>query len=138
MLSDAPEALGTNGRIRSAVDGLADALWVAATFRVHVVHEPGGVRVCPIGELDIATADQIGERLNEATRSGAGRVILDLRKTTFLDSTGLHLAVQAHRSATANGTEFALIAGPPAVQRAFEIVGLSARLPFVDPRGLPD
>lgn len=60
-------------------------------------------------------------------------MILDLRGTTFLDSTGLRLAMDMHTTSTANGCEFAIVAGPPLVQRAFELTGLTAHLPFVDP-----
>jgi anti-anti-sigma factor len=68
--------------------------------------------------------------------SGAGRVILDLRETTFLDSSALHLAVETHERAACDGIGFAIVPAPPIVQRAFDIAGLSARLPFVDvPRG---
>jgi anti-anti-sigma factor len=108
---------------------------VAATvgFRVDVEHEPHGARVCPVGEVDVATIGHLREQLEELIAARIGRVILDLRQTTFLDSTGLRLAAEAHRSATANGTEFALLAGPPAVQRAFVVTGLGERLPFVEP-----
>jgi anti-anti-sigma factor len=58
-------------------------------------------------------------------------VILDLRGTTFLDSAGLHLAVDATASAARNGIQFSIIAGPPDVQRTFIVAGLS-ELPFVD------
>ena len=108
----------------------------AVEFRVDVTRERGAVRVCPVGELDMATIARLRVQLDEAMASGAGPVILDLRETTFLDSSALHLAVEAHNRAVRDGTGFAIIPGPPLVQRAFNIAGLSDRLPFVDvPRG---
>jgi anti-anti-sigma factor len=62
----------------------------------------------------------------------AGRVIVDLRWTTFVDSSTLHLVVDAYERAARDGIEFALVAGPPGVQRTFEVAGLGDRLPFVD------
>jgi anti-anti-sigma factor len=114
--------------------GHAEAMQAAAAaeFRVDVARERGTVRISPVGELDVATIGHVREHLGEAMTSGAGRVILDLRDTTFLDSSGLHLAVETHDWATRNGAEFAIVPGPPAVQRAFDATGLSARLPFVD------
>jgi anti-sigma B factor antagonist len=105
--------------------------WAPVEFRVDVAQENGAVRVCPVGEVDTATIRELRARLDEAISSGAARVILDLRGTTFLDSAGLHLAVDATASASRNGVQFAIIAGPPDVQRTFVVAGLS-ELPFVD------
>jgi anti-anti-sigma factor len=63
--------------------------------------------------------------------SRAGRVILDLRQTTLLDSSGLHLAVDADTWAKPDGAGFAIIAGSPDVQRTFDVAGLN-ELTFVD------
>lgn len=101
-------------------------------FRVGVVHEDRAVRIRPIGEVDLLTIDPLRERTHEALAAGADRVILDLRAVTFVDSNGLHLAMDAYRWATRNRIEFVIIGGPPVVQLAFQAAGLSARLPFVD------
>jgi anti-sigma B factor antagonist len=70
--------------------------------------------------------------LDAAIESGTGRVILDLRRVTFADSSALHLALDAHGRATRTGIAFAIVAGPPGVQRTFDVAGLTDRLPFVD------
>lgn len=117
-------------------DGHGVAMSAPVEFRVDVARERYGVRVRPVGEVDLATAACLRERLDEAIGSAAGLVILDLRDTTFFDSTGLRLALDTEARAARSGMEFAIIAGPPAVQRTFDLSGLSARLPFVDvPRG---
>ena len=113
--------------------GRAEAILASVGFRVDVEHEDGGARVCPVGEVDVATIGLLRGELAKLIAAGVSRLTLDLRQTTFLDSTGLRLAVEAHQSAVANGTEFALIAGSPAVQRAFAVTGLGERLPFVEP-----
>jgi anti-sigma B factor antagonist len=114
----------------------AAAIRAAVDFRVDVAHERAAVRVCPVGELDVGTIAQLRARIDEATAAGAGCLILDLRGVTFLDSSGLHLAVETNEWAARTGTEFAIIAGPAGVQRTFDVAGLSNRLPFVDvPRG---
>ena len=130
-------------KVPRASEGHAEAMLAAVAFRVDVAREHGAVRVCPVGELDMATIEQLRARIDEAFAAGAGRVILDLRQTTFFDSAGLHLAVEATAWAARNGTSFAIIAGPPDVQRTFDVAGLS-ELPFVDaparvaPRAAPD
>lgn len=112
------------------------ATLAAVSFRVDVAREGGAVRVSPVGEVDLATIEQLRERLDEAMATGTGRVILDLRGATFVDSSVLHLTVDAFDRSVRSGIEFAIVAGPSGVQRTFEVAGLSDRLPFVDvPRG---
>ena len=101
-------------------------------FRVEVARERDGVRIIPVGEVDPATVGRVRASLDEAIAGGARHVVLDLRKTTFLDSSGLHLAIDAADEALMGGTEFAIIAGPPVVHRTFELAELSDRLPFVE------
>lgn len=102
------------------------------TFRVDVKHERAGVRVCPAGEVDFSTIVHVREALDEAMTNGVSQLVLDLRAATFLDSSGLHLAVDTDARATRERIEFAIVAGPPAVQRTFEVANLSEQLPFVD------
>jgi anti-anti-sigma factor len=89
------------------------------------------VHVCPFGEVDIDTAGQIRERLEKATAAGATHVVLDLRGVTFLDSTGLHMVLEADATSRAQGCEFGLVGGPPDVQRVFDLTGARASLPFL-------
>ena len=102
-------------------------------FRLDVVPERDVVRVCPYGEVDLATAGTVRERFEELTSLGFRRVALDLRGVTFLDSTGMRLALELSESSRADAWEFAVIEGPAAVQRVFEITGLRSLVPFVDP-----
>jgi anti-anti-sigma factor len=134
--TDMAVRLAVNREITRASNEDAEVMLAAVAFRVDVAHERGAVRVSPVGEVDMATIGQLRARMYEALAADIGRVILDLRKTTFFDSAGVHLAVEADTRAKRNGTEFAIIAGPRAVQRTFDVAGLSERLPFVDvPRG---
>jgi anti-anti-sigma factor len=89
------------------------------------------VRVCPFGEVDMATVGQVRQQLENATSSGAKHVVLDLRGATFLDSTGLHLALEADAASREQGWEFGLVGGPADVQRIFDLTGARARLPFL-------
>ena len=124
--------LATDREVEAANQGYAEAVREAVAFRVDVARERGAVRISPVGELDMATIGCLREHLDEAMGAGAGHVTLDLRGTTFLDSSALHLAVEARDRAARDGTGFAIIPAPPTVQRAFDIAGLSERLPFVD------
>lgn len=115
-----------------ATDRDGQGLPADGEFRVDVVYAHDGVRVRPVGEVDLATIGRLRGRMNEAMAAGADRVVLDLRATTFFDSSGLHLVMHTDAWATRSGTEFVIIAGPRAVQRTFEVAGLSGRLSFAD------
>ena len=80
------------------------------------------------GDIDIATVDELRARLEPLEAP----VVLDLREVTFIDTSGLRLVLERH--AALDGA-FALVAGPPAVQRLFDIAGVADRLAFVEPPG---
>jgi anti-anti-sigma factor len=107
-------------------------------FGMKVAHEGDVVRVCPLGDVDIDTVDAIRRRIEDLKAAGARRVVLDLREATFLDSTGVHLVVEADADARKDGWDFALIEGPAGVQRPLEVLGLREHLLFLDPSELSD
>jgi anti-sigma B factor antagonist len=110
----------------------------SSEFRVEVEPDRDVVRVCPVGELDLSTVGEVRAQLDELRSAGFSRLILDLRRATFLDSSGVRLALDAHATSDADGTEFAIVPGPPAVQQTFEVAGLSAQLPFIRSGGQRD
>ena len=59
-------------------------------------------------------------------------MVLDLRGVTFIDVCALHLIVSCKVHARESGTEFAILEGPPAVRREFDIAGLVDSLTFPD------
>jgi anti-sigma B factor antagonist len=101
-------------------------------FHVDVEPDRDAVRVRPTGELDLATAGQVRERIAELVASGFQRLVIDLRPTTFIDSTGLRLLLETDAAAKDGGWELAVVDGPPAVRRAFDITGLRPLLPFAE------
>jgi anti-sigma B factor antagonist len=97
-------------------------------FRVDVVRQRDLIVVAPIGELDIATVDELDDRLSALHAGGCREFILDLSQLTFIDSTGLRLVVNWNRQAAAGQLDFSIIDGPPNVQRTFELSGVGALL----------
>ena len=102
-------------------------------FRLDVELERDAVRVCPRGEVDLATAGAIREKFDEMSALGFRRVVLDLRGVTFLDSTGLRLALELRECSRDAAWEFAVIEGIAAVQRVFELTGVRSLIPFIAP-----
>lgn len=97
-----------------------------------VLPDGDAVRVRPIGSLDIATAPVLEQQLQEMREAGSRRLIVDLGGLSFMDSTGLKLALRWDAAARQDGFQICFIPGPPVVQRVFEITGTSGRLPFID------
>lgn len=99
-------------------------------LRIEVHSDGDEVRVTPIGEIDMASAGQVDQQIRALHRAGFHRLVLDLRELTFMDSAGLHLVQRWDFYARQNGHSFAVIQGPPTIQRIFEISDLADRLPF--------
>ena len=59
-----------------------------ASFRCEVVPERDVVRVCAIGSLDMATTPVLEQQLEELRDAGFRRLIIDLGRLSFMDSTG--------------------------------------------------
>jgi anti-anti-sigma factor len=85
-----------------------------------------------IGELDRRSTHTLEAEIERLCEAGIAAVTLDLTKVSGIDSAGV--AVIAFRSGWCcrRGHELALIAGPRAVQRAFELAGVSKALTFID------
>lgn len=88
------------------------------------------VQMIPIGEVDIATVPELQHRLGELLDAGFTRIVVDLRRVEFMDSSGLHALLDAHRQAQRDGWELSIIPGRRSVQHVFEITGIGELLPF--------
>jgi anti-sigma B factor antagonist len=98
-----------------------------AMFQVEIV---GGVPVVITPEqIDITNADGLRAALVESAGHGHGRVVVDMSRTEFCDTAGLHALVAAHKRALAEGGELRLVVAGAAVQRIFAITGLSRVIP---------
>jgi len=92
----------------------------------------GDVLLALEGELDLASVGELEERLAEAQESGPERIIVDLGRLSFIDSSGLRAIVQADATARAEGTVLVLRPGGESVQRVFQLTGALDALNFED------
>ena len=83
------------------------------------------------GEVDVATAPQLRERLQRVLADGASTVVLELLGVTFLDSAALGSIVGAHLRCREVGGELRVVVDPRLV-KIFEITGLTEVLSITD------
>jgi anti-anti-sigma factor len=81
------------------------------------------------GDLEIANVAAIESELSQIEASDCSHIVLDLRRLSFLDSTGVHLLISAHERATASGKPLALVVDDGPVRRVLDVCGALSILP---------
>ena len=85
------------------------------------------------GELDIATEGELAAGLALLLAQETSVLTVDLRDLQFLDSTGLRALLTLREKCAAHDCRMLVVRGGPAIQRAFEVSGLTAHFAMVDP-----
>lgn len=85
------------------------------------------------GEWDIAGVPAVRRAIAAAFDHCPERLVLDLSRLKFIDSSGLNATVQLAQRADGEGVRLVIIVDPAAVRRPFEMTGLSERLALVHP-----
>jgi anti-sigma B factor antagonist len=93
-----------------------------ARFQVEMVK---GVPVLAAPEeIDITNAGELRTALLEASRHGPGGFVVDLTRTQFCDTSGLHALVGARKQARAEGGDLLLVTPGAGVLRILALTGL--------------
>lgn len=98
-----------------------------AKFRVEMVN--GVPVVAAPEEIDITNAAELRTALLESAAHGPGAFVVDLTRTQFCDTSGLHALVGAHKRARAGGGDMLLVTPGAGVLRIFAITGLDQVFP---------
>jgi anti-anti-sigma factor len=99
------------------------------TFEVLELRHTVGARLQVRGELDLATADVVADRLR-GLRERHEAVLLDLDALEFIDAAGLRVILTAAHDARTDGWAFTVTRGSAPVRRLFELLDLDPQLPF--------
>lgn len=114
-------------------NGSAEPSLAPCAFGVEDVGCGSRHTVVPTGELDMASAVELEASVVRLSENGTERITLDLRQLKFVDCCGVRAVVTASGLCAAQGYEFRVIPGPPAVQRVFELTRLAERVPGATP-----
>ena len=82
------------------------------------------------GEVDLYTAPEFKERLLQLIEEGKSRVVVDLTKATFIDSTTLGVLVGGVKRLRPSGGSLALVCADQNILKIFEITGLDRVFPI--------
>jgi anti-anti-sigma factor len=95
-----------------------------------LVEDRGTTRtITPRGEIDIASSVALRRSLSAAL-DRFDTVVVDLGQTTFIDTVGVHLLIDADAHARGQDVRLVLLPAPDAVQRIFVLCAVDGRLPF--------
>jgi anti-sigma B factor antagonist len=95
--------------------------------------ESGALVLTVAGELDVATAPQLRDRLNAAIDADRRQLVVDLSDVTFVDSLSLAAIVGAQNRLGGVG-QLAIVAQHPYVLLIFEAGGLDSVLELFSTR----
>ncbi len=107
-----------------------------APFEASAAQLDDGIRVVSVrGELDLSTAPDLEQPLEEVVAAGDASVLVDLSECEFIDSTGIALIVRTWQrldeSSGGNGSSRRVVicSGNDQVRRVLEITGLELSIP---------
>jgi anti-anti-sigma factor len=102
-------------------------------FSIAASDRDGRAHLTLRGELDLATAPELEQLVNELL-DGGQEVVVDLRALEFMDSSGIRVLVAAHARAGRSGTRLFVVrpASGTAVAKIVEVSGLDGELNIVD------
>ncbi len=89
------------------------------------VHDNHGVTVVEVsGEMDAGSSAQLGEELDHLLTEGSRKLVIDLGKVGFMNSSGLATLVHYYKLARSNCWDISLAALQPPVRQAFQLTRL--------------
>ena len=101
---------------------------------VEIVRDADMTTLVLAGDLDLLTAPVLHAVLDSECALRPRRLVVDLAAVEFLDSSGLHLLLSAHRRLIEAGCALVLASPSDAVRRVIELIGLDRTFVF-DGRG---
>jgi anti-sigma B factor antagonist len=102
-------------------------------LRLHESLESDGAVLAVVGSLVFGTADRFRTAIQRLMADTPSRLVLDLRQTSFIDSSGLGALVATRRLADEQRIDLVLWGLRPQVRRIFEMVHALELFRIVEP-----
>jgi anti-sigma B factor antagonist len=117
-------------RLGSATAGQADTAHALVTQQ-----EVGRRTILAVGgEIDLDSVGVLSAAVEAALSGGAAELWIDLTDTQFMDSSGLHVLLDARSRVRDLNRQLAIVCPSGPVRRLFDIAGVAERLPLYDDR----
>jgi anti-sigma B factor antagonist len=84
------------------------------------------------GEVDLFTVPEFKQRVTAPIAAGIEHVIVDLTRTTFVDSSSLGVLIGAHRRLQQRGGRLVVACDVEAILKTFRITGLDGVFTIVN------
>jgi anti-sigma B factor antagonist len=84
------------------------------------------------GEVDLFTAPEFKQRVTAPIGAGIDHVVVDLTRTTFIDSSSLGVLIGAHRRLQQRGGRLVVACDGEPILKTFRITGLDGVFTIVD------
>jgi anti-sigma B factor antagonist len=84
------------------------------------------------GEVDLFTAPEFKQRVTAPIGAGIDHVVVDLTRTTFIDSSSLGVLIGAHRRLQQRGGRLVVACDGEAILKTFRITGLDGVFTIVN------
>jgi anti-anti-sigma factor len=101
-------------------------------LQVDVRSAPDRIVLRLAGELDLASAPLLQDKLESAESAESSLMVLDLDDLEFIDSTGLRIILAAHERSQERGQLLALTRGSQQVQRLMSITHIGEHLRIIE------
>jgi anti-sigma B factor antagonist len=88
--------------------------------------ERGGATVLSLrGEIDVYTAPRLRQAIVDLVDAGSFRLVVDMEKVDFLDSTGLGVLVEGLKRVKNRNGSLSIVATQDKILKIFDITGLN-------------
>ena len=103
-----------------------------AELGIETRDEDGVSHLVLTGEFDLAGVPDFEAVIAAVEAQAPHAIVVNLSRLEFMDSSGLRALITADDRARKAGRRLAIVPGPPAVRRVFEITQLEDRLDLVE------
>ena len=103
---------------------------IVPKFGLHQISHGGKHAFVLAGELDLASASQLGNAVAHLPMDQTTSLVLDLHEVTFIDCAGIRAILAVQDLCAQRRCGFSLVPGRAQVQRLFELCGLADDLSF--------